>query len=63
MIRLKTLNRLFSSPKDPEILIIRHAESTFNKACHSEAKQLGIDRLPWHEQMENEEFVDRVCFN
>ena len=57
------LFRSFCKLTQTDLILIRHAESEFNAACHSYAYQLGIHQLGWNEQMQVKAFTDSVAFN
>ena len=46
-----------------DLVLIRHAQSEFNAACDEYAKQIGIDKLGWDQQMNVELFTQGVVFN
>lgn len=51
------------STSSSDLVLIRHAESEFNAACDEYAKQIGIDKLGWDQQMNVQLFTEGVVFN
>ena len=57
-LRLTSLLSYFSTGSaklktDPNIIMIRHAESEFNLACRNKAQQMGMSHLDWFEWEKN----------